>query len=108
MGQINQTFRENLKFYRKKAQLTQAALAERVEISVTFLAEMELGRRCPSFPTFERLAQALVIEPYQLLLSPNDEAKRLLKSTLSDVRNVIGHALVEYERKVIRAEDTQT
>ena len=107
MGQINQTFKENLKFYRKKNQLTQAALAEKVEISVTFLAEMELGRRCPSFPTLERLAHCLEIEPYQLLLAPNDEAKKLLKDTLSDLRHVIGNAIADYERQVIRNDGPQ-
>jgi transcriptional regulator with XRE-family HTH domain len=46
--------------------LTQEELAERAEISVSFLSMIERGERCPHLVTLEQLATALAVELREL------------------------------------------
>ena len=50
-----------LREWRLRRGLTQAALAERAGLSQIFIAKVEGGARAPSRPTLERLARALRI-----------------------------------------------
>lgn len=52
---------------RSKRKLSQAALAERADISVSYLSLLERGRRDPPLSTIQRLAAALVM-PVEILL----------------------------------------
>jgi transcriptional regulator with XRE-family HTH domain len=45
--------------WRRRRGLTQAALAERAGLSWIFIAKVEGGARLPSWPTLERLARVL-------------------------------------------------
>ena len=51
---------------RTKRQLTQAALANRAGISVSYLSMLERGRRDPPLSTLKQVAQALVM-PLEIL-----------------------------------------
>ncbi|MEE9873676.1 MAG: helix-turn-helix transcriptional regulator [Delftia lacustris] len=51
---------------RKKRRLSQAALAERADISVSYLSLLERGRRDPPLSTIKRIAAALVM-PVEIL-----------------------------------------
>jgi transcriptional regulator with XRE-family HTH domain len=44
---------------RKKKDLTQAALAERVGVHRIYIAQIEAGTKTPSLPTLAKLAKAL-------------------------------------------------
>jgi transcriptional regulator with XRE-family HTH domain len=58
---------ENIKKYRKEARLTQEKLAEIAGISLDFMGKIEANINKPSLKTVFKIAQALNIEPYQLL-----------------------------------------
>jgi transcriptional regulator with XRE-family HTH domain len=56
----------NLKRYRNHRKLSQAELAEKLEISIPFLSDVENGRKWISPATLVRFADALGIEPHEL------------------------------------------
>lgn len=47
-------------------------LAERAGISAGFIGEIEMGRKFPSGENLERIAEALGVKPYRLLMGPED------------------------------------
>jgi transcriptional regulator with XRE-family HTH domain len=49
-------------------------LAERAEISSGYIGEIEMGRKFPTPEVLERLAEALELRPFRLLMSPDDAA----------------------------------
>jgi transcriptional regulator with XRE-family HTH domain len=48
-----------IRFYRKKRQLSQAALAEKADISITFLSNIERGIKYPTSETLSCIANGL-------------------------------------------------
>jgi transcriptional regulator with XRE-family HTH domain len=62
----------NIKRHRTRLGITQAKLAERVNISITHMAAIETGDKHPSFRTFENIADSLGLKPYELLLGEGD------------------------------------
>ncbi len=68
----------NIKTYRNNLSLTQFELAEKMDISTTYLAELEISKKAPSMEVVEKLCLALGIRPYELFLEvgvddiPND------------------------------------
>ena len=65
-------FRENLKFYRNKLNLTQEQLSELSGISSDYLSEIERGKRTPSFKRLDLIANSLGVEVYKLFLPLTD------------------------------------
>lgn len=68
------TVGENIKTYRKKAKLTQLELAQRANMSRSYLADVERDRYNPSVDTLKSIASALNI-PVSYLLSEDNEKK---------------------------------
>lgn len=56
---VRKTFIQNLKFYRKRAGLTQEKLAEAIGMSTTYIGDMEARERFPSAETIDKIAAAL-------------------------------------------------
>jgi transcriptional regulator with XRE-family HTH domain len=52
--------------------MTQEQLAEQCEVSTAYIGEIEIGRKFPSHTLFDRIATALSIKPYKLLLPEAD------------------------------------
>lgn len=59
---------ENVRFYRAKTGLSQFKFAIQLEISPSYLNDIESGRQYASLKMLERLAKEFNIETYQLLL----------------------------------------
>jgi len=57
---------KNIKFFRFRRQLSQADLAEKAQISITSLSDIERGKNFPQAKTLCSLAQALDIEVWSL------------------------------------------
>jgi transcriptional regulator with XRE-family HTH domain len=53
---------KRIQFYRKKRQLSQAALAERADISITFLSNIERGLKYPTSDTLSGIVNGLGVE----------------------------------------------
>lgn len=66
---IRQTVADNIKFYRKKAGLTQIALAGKIGKTVEMVSQLENNVSATRLVVVEQIAEALSIEPYQLLLT---------------------------------------
>jgi transcriptional regulator with XRE-family HTH domain len=58
----------NIKRYRRISGITQMELAERCDVSSGYISEIEIGRKYPSHVMFQKIADALTVEPYKLLM----------------------------------------
>lgn len=64
---LAQTFGRNVRQQRQDRQVTLEALADQVGLSYSYLGEIERGKRNPTLAVVERLANALKIDPRDLL-----------------------------------------
>jgi transcriptional regulator with XRE-family HTH domain len=54
---IKDIFAKNLKYFRTHRQLSQSQLAEKADISITFLSNIERGKMFPKVETLSRLTK---------------------------------------------------
>ena len=66
---------ENLKTARKDLRITRAKLAEYAGLSVPYLADIERRRTWVSDKTLQSLAQALNLEPWELIYAAPENKK---------------------------------
>jgi transcriptional regulator with XRE-family HTH domain len=59
---VRELLGKRIQFYRKQRQLSQAALAEKANISVTFLSKIERGIKYPTSETISGIANGLGVE----------------------------------------------
>ena len=62
---------------RKRANLTQEKLAEKVDLSVDYIGYIERGKQAPYLKTLERIAKALGVEVYELFFFREDDKKKM-------------------------------
>ena len=67
---------------RKRAGLTQVALAERANVAQSTIARIESGARTPSTDMVERLVRATGLEIHVHLQAPDHESRSLFERTL--------------------------
>lgn len=75
--EIKKIFTSNIKKYRALNGLTQMQLAENADISVGFLCDLESGKKWGTLETMAKLAKALHVMPYQLLM-PEEEKNNVV------------------------------
>ena len=92
-------FVNNLRTIRRQTGLTQEKLAERCAVSPTFIGEMEIGKRTPSFDTIKKIAEALGVKPYRLFMEKQPEM-------ILDEEFV--HAIIEVIRETVRTTINET
>ena len=68
--ELNEIYIQNIKRFRKANDFSQETLSEKAGISPSFLSDIENGKKWGSFETLVSLANALEVEPYELLLPP--------------------------------------
>jgi len=89
-----------IKEFRKALGLTQSQLAEKVGVSVSYLSEIETGKKTANTRRMTQLASALDIQPYDLLPDENlsDEIRQHLQTlsrlSRNDLEAVLRHAEV--------------
>ena len=71
--EIKRIFTENIRKYRLLNEMTQQELAEAADISVSFLCDLESGKKWGTLDTMAKIASALNIKPYQLLMPEEDK-----------------------------------
>jgi transcriptional regulator with XRE-family HTH domain len=100
-NELRSILSKNIKRYRQSRNLSQADLAEKLDISVNFLCNIENGNRWFSSLTLIKFANALNIEPYELFkpaeaLPPDvpvifnkclDEAVIAVTQTINQIRD---------------------
>ena len=70
---IVRVFGDNLKKYRKALGLSQEAFAEKCGLHRTYISAIECYRRSIALENIQRIATALEIEPYRLLMEDENE-----------------------------------
>lgn len=68
--ELKEIYAENLKSKRNELGIKQDKLAEKIGLSEKYISDLETGRRIGSFETLVSIADALEVEPYELLLPP--------------------------------------
>jgi len=67
---------KRVRFYRQQRQLSQAALAEKANISITFLSKIERGIKYPTSDSLSALANSLGVEVYELFRHDHSPAEQ--------------------------------
>jgi transcriptional regulator with XRE-family HTH domain len=67
---------KGIRFYRQQRRLSQAALAEKAEISITFLSNIERGIKYPTSDTLSAIANGLEVEVFELYRHDHSPAER--------------------------------
>ena len=67
MSDLLQTIGINIRRYRTGRKMTQARLG----VATTFITQIESAKEIPSLRTISRVADALQVEPYELLIPEN-------------------------------------
>ena len=96
MTNLRDIFAYNLKEKRQNCGITQAKLAEMVNVSVHHIATIETSRNYPTLDLVERMAKALDIEIYELFinpLSPHEEMERLYQVVAKNIDQVVADAV---------------
>ena len=91
-AEIRSVFGSNLKRYRNYRKFSQAELAERLDISIPFLSDVENGRKWVSPMTLVKFASALGIEPYELF-KPENASSPEITTALANWSNDIVEAV---------------
>ena len=90
-------FGRNLKMYRIFKGLSQAKLAEILDISPNFISDMETGKRWLSSDTLVNLAEALDIEAYELLKpsqTPTDDISDFIHKYTDKAAAITSEAVI--------------
>ncbi|MDR2596140.1 MAG: helix-turn-helix transcriptional regulator [Treponema sp.] len=100
----------NLKRYRNYRKFTQEEMAEKMEISIPFLSDVENGRKWVSPATLVKLADVLGVEPHELFkpqqnFSPamkitlDKWSEEIIDSVTKTVKNIQKHYISEKKSK---------
>ena len=92
MTDLRKVLSFNMKLHRKKLGLSQAKLAELVDVSDNYIALLETGRRFPSISTLELLSTALKIDILDLFSTKPIELaakKNVKEAILTDIDQIL-------------------
>jgi len=64
-------FSSNIRLYRARFRWSQAELAEKINISINFLSDIETGKKWASPVTMVKFANVFNVKPYELLKPPD-------------------------------------
>ena len=93
----------NIKLYRGRYKWTQAELAEKINISINFLSDIETGKKWPSPTTLVKLAGIFNIEVYELLKPVDilpDNVNNIVEKYTEDILSAISAVRKTYLSKL--------
>jgi transcriptional regulator with XRE-family HTH domain len=104
MDRVQKAFIANIRRIRREAGLSQMKMAELCNLSTSFIAEIETGKKFPSSVSIERIATALSLRPYQLFLEDQDRREvdataRITKLT-RELKASVSATIDETARKI--------
>jgi transcriptional regulator with XRE-family HTH domain len=75
-----------IRYYRKEKGISQYELAEMADLSVSYISELETGKKLPSFETLLKISKALNIELIDLILPVNmpKNVRNAIKTLMSN------------------------
>ena len=93
--EIKKTLGKNIKFFRFHRQYSQAELAEKADISITFLSNIERGLKFPKPDILSQIAKGLEVEVFELFktdIVPINE-KEIINRFSKDVYKKVNQAM---------------
>ena len=94
--ELGNLYGDNIRRIRQSKNMSQDVLSEKAEISPGFLSEIENHKKTGTFDTLAKIAEALEVEPYELLLPQNAcvnmdsrKTKQLMKQLRKNVCDTI-------------------
>ena len=95
--EIKNNLGKNIKYFRFHRQLSQAALAEKADISVTFLSNMERGKMFPKVETLSRITKSLDVEVHELFRADrvSKDDKEMMNRLSEDMTKNVNLAMTE-------------
>jgi len=96
---------QNIRRYRAYRKLSQADFAEKMDISIPFLSDIENGKKWASPTTLVKMADALNIEVYELLKPESvipDKAVNILEKYTADIQQVFEETLHNIQNQYIQ------
>jgi transcriptional regulator with XRE-family HTH domain len=95
--EIKDILGRNVKYFRFHRRLSQAALAEKADISVTFLSNIERGKMFPKVETLSRITKSLDVEVHELFRADlvSEDNKELMNRFSEDMAKNINLAMAE-------------
>jgi transcriptional regulator with XRE-family HTH domain len=100
---IKDTLGKNIKMLRARRGLSQADLAEKADISITFLSNIERGIKFPQPNMLSKIANALGVEVNELFLEnlAAEDDKKLLNHMSEDLTKNINLAMTEVFKRYL-------
>ncbi|MDR2942331.1 MAG: helix-turn-helix domain-containing protein [Treponema sp.] len=95
--EIKSTLGKNIKFFRFRRQYSQADLAERADISITFLSNIERGLKFPKPDILSQIAKGLEVKVCELFEAepvPKDN-KELITHLSEDISRKVNQTITE-------------
>lgn len=99
MNNLQKCLSKNMKFYRKKEGLSQAALAEKAGTASNYIALIEVGKNFPSLQMLEKIANALNIDCLDLFDKNSLElinTNTLQEKLIIEISNIIKEKMKTY------------
>lgn len=107
MSGLKRVFASELRKQRKRLSLTQAQLAEQLDLSIDMIGRLERANVAPSFETIERLCQIFDISPATLFGGSDgahtDATSKELRNLLSRLKGLTPAELGWIDRIVLAA-----
>ena len=86
MSSIKKQLGKRIKEIRKSKNITQEQLAEKVGIGTANISYIENGKFAPTIENFEKIADVLEVEPYELyMFSPQKSKETMRKELFSEL-----------------------
>ena len=100
---IKDTLGKNIKIVRARRGLSQANLAEKADISIPFLSNIERGIKYPQPDMLSKIASSLGVEVNELFITNFEigESKKLLCHMSEDIKKNVDLAMTEVFRRYL-------
>jgi transcriptional regulator with XRE-family HTH domain len=90
---------ENIKQYRGRSGWSQTTLAEKINISIPFLSNIEQGKTWVSLATLAKFTKAFDVNVYELFKPDRhlpDKQARLIRKYTTDAQSLLGKLAQKY------------
>jgi transcriptional regulator with XRE-family HTH domain len=94
---IKKALGQNIKYFRSHRQISQATLAEKAEISITFLSNIERGLKYPKAQILAQIADGLEVGVWELFQDGvvPDDSKEMVNRLTKDMKSRVIDAMDE-------------
>lgn len=99
---------ENVKYYRAKTGMSQLKFAVQLDISPSYLNDIECGRQYASLKMLERFAHEFNIETYQLLIPKGVSQDEVLRSEYEEQLRNLKEQVVDLFDKQLKKKTAET